>query len=160
MAIANGMTYTMSGPTASFTTAPRTLAYIEVATDVVVILISTEVVAPDNDTNEQLDIAWQRITTLGTPTATTIVPRVHQQGFTAAGSVTRLDVTASEPTTYTAATEIGRAGASSLGGWRYEPAPEERIAMSPDSDWGLRILTTMGTAKILTVRFTFMELGG
>lgn len=72
-----------------------------------------------------------------------------------------MDVTASEPT-YGAANVnvIGHFGASSLGGYRYEPAIDERPEFSPSENWGLRLLTAPGTAKTLTVCFTFMELGG
>ncbi len=152
--------YTASFKTTSFTAA-RTLMYNEVHATKVVAVTSMEVSAPDNDTNEQLDCVLQNITSLGTPTATTVTPTPHDDGNSAYGGVVKAEVTASEPT-YAAdnVDEFGRAGASSVGGWRWQATVmHEWIWLSAASDWGLRILVAMGTSKALTVRMTFAEVG-
>lgn len=153
-----GQVYEASIETVSAVSA-KTLMYIEVATTVAVLLHYVEVTAAHNDTNEQLEITIQQITTLGTPTATTITPAKLVGGNAVPDSVVKGDVTASEPT-YTANTDIGHMGASSLGGWRYDPAGGPKLEMSPNSDWGIRLVTAMGTAKALSVRMIFEEIGG
>ena len=148
--------YSVSMETSSISAA-KTLLYLTTPNDMVVQIVSVEVVAPDDDTNEQMHCTLQRITTLGTPTATAQTAAPHASGDAAATVTIAGDVTASEPT-YTANTEIGEAGAPSLTGYRQEwPDPHARPTVPPSSNIGLRLLTAPGTAKTLTVRMTFCE---
>lgn len=151
--------FTSTYKTGTITTA-KTLAYITSPSTAIVKLLSAEVVAPDDDLNEQMDIALQKITSLGTPTATPITPSKHEAGDSAAGSTTKFDVTASEPTYGAANVDvIGRKGAPSLAGWNYSPLDKEELIIAPSTSWGLRLLTNLGTGKALTVRLTFGEVG-
>lgn len=150
--------YTATYKVTNVTTALKTLMYFEVPTDLVVQLMSAEVSAPDDDTNEQMDIGIKEIGTLGTPTATTVTPAKHEKGDAASSVTVKADITASEPT-YTANTDVGRIGATSLGGWRHEPSPDERLIMIPGSDWGILLNTGLDTDKDLTVRVTYAEIG-
>lgn len=150
--------YTASIETASISAA-KTLMSIQNPADQALVILSAEVVAPDDDTNEQLHIAFQRITSGAPGTGTAVTPAKTQTGDPASGVTCTADITASEPT-YTASTEHGMAGASSLGGWRYLPTLAEALTLSPSENIGLRLLTAPGTAKTLTVRVTFGEIGG
>lgn len=152
--------YTSTIETVS-TGAAKTLSTIQNPSDQVCQILEAHVVAPDDDTNEQLDIAFQKITSLGTPTGTAVTPTKHMTGSPAAGVTTTMDITASEPTYGAANVDvIGRQGASSLGGWHYQPPRGAELTLSPGENWGLRLLTAPGTSKTLTVQITFAEIGG
>lgn len=142
----------------SANTAAKTLAYITAASTHAVTVLSAAVTNESNENNEQILVVWQRITTLGTPTATTLTPSKHESGDQAAACTVKGNVTASEPTTYTANTEIGGEGAPSLNGWYYNPAPEERFTIAPSASSGLRLINAMASSD-LVVRVTFMEIG-
>lgn len=135
----------------------RTLMYITVQSTKVVEILSASLTNESNETNEQLLCTFQRITTLGTPTKTDIIPAKHENGDAAAGSTVAGNVTAAEPT-YTADTEIGREGFSSLGGWYFDPTPEERPNIPPSGNLGLRMISTP-TSFDAVVRVTFREVG-
>lgn len=89
-----------------------------------------------NETNEQIQLAWQRVNALGTPTGTALTPTPCQQGDQAAGSTVVGNVTASEPS-YVANTKIGAQGVPSLQGYRYD----EPFTIQPGATYGLRLLT-------------------
>ena len=151
--------YTASLETGSVSTA-RSLMLLENPTDTALLIIGASVVAPDDDANEQMDIALQTITTFGTPTGTSVTPAPHSPGDSASGVTVTGNITADEPT-YTTSTEIGHEGSSSVGGWRYDPGILERaMEVSPNTDIGLRLLAAPDAAKTLVVRITFIEIGG
>lgn len=152
--------YTSSHKTAGNITTAKTLAYITSPSTAVCRLLRAEVVAPDEDINEQMDIGLQKITSLGTPTATTVTGTKHENGDAAAASTTKFDVTASEPT-YGAdnVDVVGRKGAPSLAGWVYAPSEKEELVIPPSTSWGLRLLTALGTGKKLTILLTWGEVG-
>lgn len=149
--------YTASIETVS-ATAAQTLLFLEVPTTVAVVIHSAEVVAPDDDTNEQLHVTLQRLAIVATPTGTSVTAARHATGDSASVCNVVGDVTAAEPT-YDTDTEIGQSGASSLGGWRFEPVVAERPEVPPSDAIGLRILTARGTSKALTARITYEEVG-
>lgn len=153
-----GRIYSLGAKTASITAA-KTLMLIENPAATVLLLRGAHVVAPDNDTNEQLDLVLQRGNVIGTPTGTGVTPAPHSQGDSASGVTATADLTV-EPTSYTASTEIAFRGGSSLGGYHYDPPEKEMAEVSPSEFWGLRMLTAMGSAKILSVDVIIEELGG
>lgn len=135
----------------------KTLMYITAPAAKVVEILSASVTNSSNETNEQNLCTLQTVTTLGTPTATSVIPAKHEQGDQAAGSLVFGNVTASEPT-YTANTEVGREGYSTLAGWFFEPSPEERPVIAPGATMGLRHITDP-TAYDAVVKITFREIG-
>lgn len=144
--------------------AAKTLMYLTVPSNKVVEILSVSVTNESNETNEQLLVGLQRVTTLGTPTATTITPKPHETGDQAAGSTVKANVTASEPTypAIAAGADIpgafGLEGASSLGGWYFDPTPEERPIVPGGETVGLRLVNAP-TSLDLVVRWTFREIG-
>lgn len=137
--------------------AAKTLIYVTAPADKVVEIIGASITDESNETNEQLAACLQRVTTLGTPTATTLTPSKHEKGDQAAGSTVKGNVTASEPT-YGANTELGYEGAPTLGGWRYSPLPEERPIIQGQETVGLRLISTP-TAFDCRATVVFREIG-
>lgn len=135
----------------------RTLMYITAAATHVVEILEARVGDASNETNEQLEVTLQKVTTLGTPTATTITPAKDEVGDQAAACTVKGNVTASEPS-YTANTEVGYDGVSSLAGYLYEPPATARPIIAPSATWGLQLLNTP-TAFEAIVRMRFREIG-
>jgi hypothetical protein len=145
-------TYTISGLTTA-----RTLMYITAAATHVVEIVSARVANKSNETNEQMEITLQKVATLGTPTATTVTPAKDEAGDQAAACTVKANVTASEPS-YTANTEVGYDGESSLAGYLYEPPDKLRPVIAPSATWGLRLMTAV-TSLDAVVRIRFREIG-
>lgn len=139
-------------------TTGKTLVYITAPSNKVVEILEAHVTpAGSNVTNQNAEVCWQLVGTLGTPTGTTLTPTKAEQGDQAAGSTVVGNVTASEPT-YTSNTQFDRQGFGSLGGYRHQPLPEDRLTIAGAATWGLRLLTTITSAD-LTVEVTFREIG-
>lgn len=138
-------------------TSGRTLAYITAPANKVVEILSASVTAADT-TNQALEVGISRVGTLGTPTATANTPTPTEPGDQAAGSTAKHNVTASEPT-YTAGADYGRENVPSVGGWRYQPTPEERLIIPGGASIGLRLHTTSPTSTNLDVNIVFREIG-
>ncbi len=144
--------------------AAKTLMYITAPADKVVEILSASVSNESAETNEQLICGFQRVTTLGTPTATTITPKPHEAGDQAAASTVKANVTASEPTypAISAGADIpgafGLEGFASVGGWFYDPTPEERLTVPGQGTLGLRLVVAP-TSLDIVIRLTFREIG-
>src|SRR6516162_3863695 len=142
--------YTTAGKCAGITAA-RTLGYLTAPSAAVVELLSLTVTNESNATNFQFEIAVKRITTLGTPSATSVTPSPHEAGDQAAGSTTKINCT-SEPTTY--GVTIPQEGAASLVGYRWEPLTDlERIYVAPSANIGFYLATTPGASTDFDIRF-------
>lgn len=151
--------YRISGVTTG-----KTLMYITAPSNKVIEILSASVTNESNETNEQFLCGLQRVTALGTPTATTVTSKPHETGDQAASSTVKANVTGSEPT-YPAISggadipgAFGLEGASSLGGWYFDPTPEERLIVPGGETLGLRSVNTI-TSTDLVVRLTFREIG-
>jgi hypothetical protein len=138
--------------------AQRTLMYITAPSNRVVEILSVAVTNESNTTNQQLECTLQRISSLGTPTGTSITPTPMEQNDQASATVTVGNITASEPT-YAAGTEIGREGWPTLGGYRFQPVPEERPVIAGGVSWGLRLINQTPTAFDCVVRVVFRDIG-
>ena len=136
--------------------AAKTLMYITAPAALCVEILGASVTNASNETNEQIEVTLQRIGTLGTPTATTLTPSKTEFGDQAAQSTVKGNVTASEPT-YSANTLQGYEGVASLGGYRYDPIPEERMYLKPGESVGLQILNSP-TAFDAIVQMKFREI--
>ncbi len=139
--------------------AAKTLMYITAPATACVEILSASVTNRSNETNEQADCVISKISSLGTPTATTVTPSKTEQGDQAAGSTVKGEVTGSEPTYATGpAIEHGRGGFASLAGWQYAPIPEERVVIAPGASWGIRLLSSP-SAFDAAVCIRFREIG-
>ena len=136
----------------------RTLMYLtSPSTAAIEILEASVTTKGSNVTNQQLECCLQRITTLGTPTGTAITAAKMENGDAASAATCVGNITASEPT-YTNNTVIGGEGFSSLGGWRYQPIPEDRMVMPPSSNIGLKLVGSI-TSCDADVRLVWREIG-
>lgn len=142
----------------SAVTTGKTLVYITAPATAAIEILSASVTAVGtNVTNQNMECALQRVSALGTPTGTALTASKTENGDQASAATAVGNVTASEPT-YTANTQVGKEGAASLGGWRYQPVPEERMLIPPSGTVGLRELTTL-TSTDLDVRIVWREVG-
>ena len=135
----------------------RTVMYITAPSTKVVEVLSAAIENASVATSEQHKATFQKVTTLGTPTATTLTPSKHEDGDQAAASVVKGNCT-SEPTTYAADTEVGKKGYSSVAGYFFGSQPEERLYITAGQTYGLRLLSTP-TSFVGIVRITFREIG-
>lgn len=149
--------YRLTGTIASVTTA-KTLAYIETGAKPIEIL-SARVDCTNEDTSEQIHVELNRIATLGTPTATTDVPKPTEEGSAAYGGVCKVNVTASEPTYDDLTDAIAQGGSNKLGGWEYVPLPEERTIVAGADDVGLRLVDAIANSSTVSFEITFREIG-
>ena len=148
-------TYTYELP--AITTA-RTLLYLTAPSTMVIEILDAWVTWPGLDTNEQAEIRLERITTLGTPTATSVDGASHEYGSSYYSPTCKGNVTASEPTYSGNGSEFAHEGVASLNGWRHTPQPESRVYVSPSASIGLRNMGTI-TSAVLIVGMTVREIG-
>lgn len=142
----------------SAVTTAKTLIYITTPSNKVIEILSASITNESNETNEQLIATFQTISSLGSPTGTSLTPSKHEPGDQSATVTAVGNVTANEPT-YSSNTEIGIEGFSSLGGWYFDPIPEERPIVAPSSSLGLRLLNAPASSVDLVVKVTFREIG-
>lgn len=138
-------------------TAAKTLLYVTAPANKVLEILGASITNYDNDTNEQAEATLQVVGTLGTPTGTSVTAAKHEPGDQAAGSTVVGNVTGSEPT-YSSNTQIGREGFATVGGYRFQPVPEERMIVQGGSTVGLRLLTAISSTA-LVASVTFREIG-
>lgn len=150
--------YRLTGTIATVTTA-KTLCYIETHATKPIEILSAKVTISDEDTSEQIHVQLNRIATLGTPTATTDVPKPTEEGSAAYGGVCKVNVTASEPTYDDNTQAIAQSGANKLAGWEYLPLPEERVIVAAADDVGLRLIDALSVSSTVVFEITFREFG-
>ena len=137
----------------------RTLMYITAASTCVVKILKAVVTMRSDAAGEQVACGFQRVTTLGTPTATTVTPVAHENASATAASTVRGNVTASEPT-YNTSSTFDKQGITNTLGFLHAPVEEEDfIYIPPSATVGLKFLEAATTAPDVTVTITFRELG-
>lgn len=136
--------------------ANKTLLYITSHSTAVIEILSCQVSNLSNETNEQLSIGLFHVTTAGSPAGTSVTPEKHEK-LDANAVATVLGNLTDEPTTY-ATNPIDKQGISSLGGYRYDPIPEERPIVPPSGAIGLRMLVSP-TSFNLVASIVFREIG-
>lgn len=150
--------YRLTGTIAAVTTA-KTLLYVETHATKPIEIYSVRVTCTNEDTSEQIHLELNRIATLGTPTATTDVPKPTEESSSAYGGVCKVNVTASEPTYDDITDAIAQGGANKLGMWEYVPLPEERPIVAAADDVGLRLVDAIATSSTIAFEITFREIG-
>lgn len=136
--------------------AARTLMILTAPAGRCVEILSASVTDESNATNFQLGCSIDRVSSLGSPTATPVTPVPTEAGDQAAGATVVANVTASEPT-YGAV--CYREGAAAVQGWRFDPLnAEERVVVAPGASVGLRLLSTPASFNAVA-RITHREIG-
>lgn len=143
--------------------ASKTLLYITAPSTAVVELFSAKVTNANIAAIENLDIGIAKITTLGTPTATTLTPKPTEGGSNASGSTVKGNVTGSEPTYEVDGSSIAqfvdRQGFNNQVGYFYDPLPEERQVVAPSATYGIKLFTSPTNTYTLNVEITYREIG-
>lgn len=135
--------------------ASRTILFITAPATKCVEIVRFSLTNSSNVTNQQNEIQLKNISTLGTPTATTITPVPDEAGDQAAGSTVKGNVTASEPTYGTVIVDEGFA---SLPGYVHEPQPDARKYVTAGTSVGW-FLNTVPTSMDTVLMFEFREIG-
>lgn len=151
----DGRGYRVTLPTSAMAvTTARTLIYVTAPSNGAVLISRGQATQANLTGTDQLYAALQRITTLGTPTATSITPKpIGKHGaalFTAKGNVT-----ASEPT-YTADDDDGLEGYHIRSGWYYKP--DHGLIVEAGASAGLRLLSAPPSSMNVLTWLTVWEL--
>ena len=142
---------------ASGITVAKTLLILQAPPNQCLELYHSSVTNMNNETNEQLNCVWQKITTLGVPLGTNALQSPTETGDQASTAIASGNLTANEPTYGT--TQYGKQGYPSLGGWFYDPIPEKRFILKPSEAAGIRLLQAPATSVDLTVSTTHRAIG-
>lgn len=134
----------------------KTLMLIQAPSTAVVEILSAHATNLDVEAGEQLSIGLFRVTTVGSPTGTTVTSEKHEFGDAASTCTIKGDLSA-EPTTY-ATNPIDKQGQSNLAGYHYDPVPEERPTIPPSGAIGLRLLVAPASFNC-SVMVVFREIG-
>lgn len=151
----NGRGYRVTLPTSAMAvTTARTLIYVTAPSNGALLISRGQATQENLTTDENLYCALQRITTLGTPTATAITPKpIGKHGaalFTAKGNVT-----ASEPT-FTADDEDGLEGYHIRSGFYYRP--DYGLIVEAGASAALRLLKAPSASMNVLTWLTVWEL--
>jgi|SRR6266568_8187827 len=128
-------------------------------TGTIIEIIEAYLTNASQSTLEQLDIGLFIVTTLGSPTGTSITAANVQKSE--AGSADTVltwtsDLTA-EPTTYNA-NPLHVEGVINVAGYKFEPVPEARRFVGSGKSFGLRLLGTPTNAFKAECMITYREL--
>ena len=143
--------------------AAKTLMYVTAASTHALEILEAHVTNATNNTAAQLACLLQRITSVGTPTATDLKGASPTQvcpedvgDQASAVTACKGNVTASEPT-YGGAV-LDRQAVNNLGGYHFVPLPEDRPTVPPSGSIGL-YLATAPTSGTFEVEITWREIG-
>lgn len=111
--------------------------------------------AGSNVTNQQLEAAISRVTTLGSPVGTGVTPNPEENGDQAAGSTVTGGLTTDVTTV---GVNLDHQGFASLAGYQFAPLPEERPIIPPSGSAVVRLVVAP-TAFDAIVQLKFREIG-
>lgn len=135
-------------------TTAKTLLLLIAPSTAVLEILSVQVSNLDNETNEQWSIGLYNVTS-GSGTGTALNFEKHEALDSNASATGKGDLSA-EPTY--SSYPVDKQGISSLGGYRYDPIPEERPIVKPSGAIGLRLLANV-TSTTITASIVFREIG-
>ena len=137
--------------------AAKTLLYVAPSATQALEILSAKVTQTNITASEQLECMISRITSIGTPTATSITATLTEPTTPAFGGTAKANVTASEPTY--GSVQIDQNGWANVGGYFYDPLPEERVIIAPGAYVGLKLLTSPANTYTLDVTMTVRCIG-
>jgi len=134
----------------------KTLILLQASATSVLEILSVHLTNQNSETNEQWAVGFYHVTTVGSPTGTSITPEKHEK-LDASSVATVLGNLTVEPTLYSSR-PIDKEGISSLSGYHYDPIPEERPIVPPSGAIGL-FISTVPTATDVTANIIYREIG-
>ena len=138
--------YTLSHKSSAHSTAVS-LIYVVCPATCAIEILSAGITNATTETNEQWEVAIAHVTSIGTPQGTALTPIKAEKGDAASLITGALGDLTTEPTT---ATEfVDNQGVPSLGGYRYEPVPEERITVGPSKALVMKFVATMTSTDVV-----------
>lgn len=147
--------YTAEIVISSLSTA-KTILYLQAPSTACLEILSVSTSNLTSETSEQLSIGLYNVTTIGSPSGTSITPEKHEN-LDAAASCTAAGDLSVEPSAYSSK-GIDVQGINNLSGYRYDPMPEERPIVGPSRAIGVRMLTAP-TSFDCRVQVVFREIG-
>lgn len=142
----------------SSVSAAKTLLLGTNASTTVIEILRASVTNADQETLEQMRISLTRVNVLGSPVgATTPVINKTEAGSAATG-LTWYGNLSTEPTSYVT-DDLDSEGVANLGGYYFDPTPEERPYIAPSGSFGLRLLDAPTNATRLIAKITYREIG-
>ena len=148
--------YTASAAIPSISGTKTLIAIFTPATKPIEIL-SASITNMDNDTAEQLEAGLFIMPTTGSPAGSSIVPEKHEQGDQSSTVSVLVNLT-NEPSSYNSGA-VDLKGWNNLGGYYYDPIPEERPVVPVSNGVGLRLMANATTAFKGSVQITYREIG-
>lgn len=136
--------------------ANKTVLLIQAASSCVIEIISASITNLDTETSEMLSVGLFHVTTLGSPTGTSVTPEKHEKLDATSVATCTGNLTA-EPTLYSS-NPVDKKGVSNLSGYYYDPIPEERPIVPPSGAMGLRILVAPASFNCCA-SIVFREIG-
>ena len=137
--------------------AAKTVLLMELPATNCVEILSAQVTNANVNTAEQHTCGLFRVTTKGAPAGAAVNIQKKESG-SAATIVTWLGDLTTEPTTYDAA-PLEKGGVNNIGGYYYDPIPEERDIVPPSKLVGLRLLNTPVTPFKAICIIKYREIG-
>jgi hypothetical protein len=135
-------------------TAAKDLMRLKADTDHILVIHEVVLTQETLETDEQLPVVLQRVSTDGTGTATTIV--AAQEGDPAFGGTCIHNLTVDS----TAGDVLHREGFNLKSGFFWLPPPELRIVVPPSGRFTLRLPTAPAASTTFTGVITFEVIGG
>ena len=135
----------------------RTLLYLAPSATQTMEILSAKVTQTNITASEQLECMISRITSIGGPTSTTIAATLTEGTTAAFGGTAKANVTASEPTY--GSVQLDQNGWPNVGGYFYDPLPEERVTIAPGAYVGLKLLSSPVNTYTLDCTMTVRCLG-
>jgi hypothetical protein len=149
--------YTIDAKITSLSTSKSLVLLTAPATACLEILSASVGNAGTNVTNQQLEVEFARVTTLGSPVGTAQTPSPEENGDQAAAATATVNLT-TEPTTVSTTKVFDHQGFASLAGYQHVPVPEERINVPPSGSIVLKMMTAP-TAFDCVVSVRYREIG-
>lgn len=134
----------------------KTLMLLTAPSSAVLEIIGVHTTNLDVETSEQLSIGLYRVSTIGSPTGTSVTPEKHEAGDAVAAATVLANLSA-EPTTY-ASNPIDKQGVNNLAGYHYDPIPEERPIVAPSAAIGVRLLVAPSSFNC-SIMIIYREIG-
>ena len=112
-----------------------------------------------NVTNQQVELAIARVTTLGSPTGTAITPNPEEVNDQASSATVTGIADANGTDVTTKGVKLDHQGCSSLAGYQFAPVPEERPLVAGGASVVFYFVAAPGVAYDCVYQIKYREIG-